>query len=279
MPYQADISRVNPGLFLFLIDQSGSMADALPDLMGGKRKSQFLADALNRILYNLTIRCAKSEGVRDYFEVGILGFGNRINYLLQGTSDSDPLLAISRMAEAPLRVENRLRKIDDGTGGIVEQAVKFPVWVDPHAENETRLVSCLNEAERIARAWADRHPQSFPPVIMVFTDGEATDGNPRDAYQKLGQVATADGNAVVFNVHISSNPAQPVSFPSAELQAPDEYSHLLFETSSQMPPFMRLHAQELGFARSAEPRCYVFNADSSMIVSALEIGTRPAPLR
>ena len=29
MPYSADISRTNPGCFVFLVDQSGSMSEAL----------------------------------------------------------------------------------------------------------------------------------------------------------------------------------------------------------------------------------------------------------
>ena len=49
MSYTADISRNNPGCFLFLIDQSGSMMGALggqPD----QRKMDAAADAVNRIL-------------------------------------------------------------------------------------------------------------------------------------------------------------------------------------------------------------------------------------
>lgn len=34
MPYQAEISRANPGCFLFVIDQSGSMADLVGDGSG-----------------------------------------------------------------------------------------------------------------------------------------------------------------------------------------------------------------------------------------------------
>ncbi len=37
MPYSAEISRTNPTCFLFLIDQSGSMGDAVPDQPNRKK--------------------------------------------------------------------------------------------------------------------------------------------------------------------------------------------------------------------------------------------------
>ena len=67
MAYEAQISRNGPTAFLFVVDQSGSMADKMSS---GKSKAEFVSDALNRTLMNLVTRCTKSEGVRDYFEVG-----------------------------------------------------------------------------------------------------------------------------------------------------------------------------------------------------------------
>ena len=69
MSYQAQISRTSPTAFLFVVDQSGSMADKMSS---GRSKAEFVADALNRTLVNLVTRCSKSEGVRDYFDVCLL---------------------------------------------------------------------------------------------------------------------------------------------------------------------------------------------------------------
>ena len=71
MPYIAEISRGNPSCFLFLIDQSGSMRDPF-GVDPSKRKADGVADAINRLLQNLAIKCAKMEGVRDYYHVGVL---------------------------------------------------------------------------------------------------------------------------------------------------------------------------------------------------------------
>ena len=52
MPYTAEISRVNPTCFLFLIDQSGSMAERFGG-EAGKTKAEGVADAINRLLQTL----------------------------------------------------------------------------------------------------------------------------------------------------------------------------------------------------------------------------------
>src|ERR1041384_2561027 len=131
MVYSAEIRRGNPTCFLFLVDQSGSMQDQMP---GGRPKSQFVADVLNRTLQNLITRCTKSDGVRDYFSIGVIGYGeNNVYNGFQGDLGGTILNLISRLGAAPLRIEERKKKVDDGAGGLVEQSVKFPVWFDPRA--------------------------------------------------------------------------------------------------------------------------------------------------
>ena len=77
MAYSAEISRTNPTCFIFLVDQSGSMLEpfgAQPD----KSKADGVADAINRLLQNLVLKCAKADGIRDFFHVGLIGYGGRV---------------------------------------------------------------------------------------------------------------------------------------------------------------------------------------------------------
>lgn len=48
--YTAEISRTNPSAFLFIIDQSGSMDERMET---EQTKAQFVADVLNKTLYQL----------------------------------------------------------------------------------------------------------------------------------------------------------------------------------------------------------------------------------
>src|SRR5437879_12452206 len=75
MSYTAEISRRNPSCFLFLIDQSGSMVDPFGGEESGRRKADQVADVINRLLQNLIIKCAKHEGVRAYYQIGVSGYG------------------------------------------------------------------------------------------------------------------------------------------------------------------------------------------------------------
>ena len=59
MAYQAEISRKNPGCFLFLVDQSESMEDPFGGGEAGRQKAEELATILNKLIHNLCIRCAK----------------------------------------------------------------------------------------------------------------------------------------------------------------------------------------------------------------------------
>src|SRR3989475_5897370 len=52
MAYQAEISRKNPGCFLFLVDQSESMEDPFGGGEAGRRKAEELATILNKLIHN-----------------------------------------------------------------------------------------------------------------------------------------------------------------------------------------------------------------------------------
>jgi hypothetical protein len=127
--------------------------------------------------------------------------------------------------------------------------------------------------------WCFRNINSFPPVIVHITDGEATDGDPGPALAAIQALRTSHGSAILFNVHLSSNRgATPTSFPDEVSRLPDSFARLLFQNSSRLTPFMRTVAWENDMFLSEEARAFVLNADPSLMVLALEIGTRPGKL-
>lgn len=272
MPYSAEISRKNPTCFLFLIDQSASMADPFP-AEGGRTKAEGVADALNRLLQMLTLRCAKPE-IRNYFHVGVLGYGARVGPALGGTLAERPLVLIRDAAENPLRVEDRTRKIPDGAGGIVEDTIKFPVWFEPVANGPTPMCLALDQARQIVTDFISRVPGGFPPIVLNLTDGEPTDGDPEPAAQTVRDLATTDGNVLLFNLHISSQQASPVLYPQTDAGLPDEPARRLFRMSSVLPASFLPVAREKGFRVNEGSRGFVFNADLVAVVQFLDIGTR-----
>lgn len=279
MGYTAEINRTNPSCFLFLIDQSGSMADPFGSGESNRRKADGVADAINRLLQNLIIKCAKSEGVRDYYHVGVVGYGNKVGPAFAGSLAGRDLAPISDVANAPARVENRTRKVDDGAGGLIEQSVKFPVWFDPIANGGTPMCSALGKAEKILRGWLDDHPGCFPPIVINITDGESTDGDPGSASASVRALAGDDGNVLLFNLHLSSTRAPQIEFPDSDSTLPDTYAKQLFGHSSALPAYMREIAGQEGFSVSEKTRGFAFNADLVSVIRFLDIGTRASNLR
>jgi hypothetical protein len=273
MPYRVELSRTNPTCFLFLIDQSSSMAEPFggqPD----KAKSEGVADGINRLLQNLVFKCAKADGVRDYFHVGVLGYGGRVAWALGGQLAGQALVPISVVANHPLRVEQRTRKVSDGAGGILEQKFKFPVWFEPLAVGRTPMCQAITKAVQVLTEFIGRFPDSFPPLVINISDGKATDGNPEVPAKQLRDLATTDGNVQFFNAHLSSSPARPIEYPANEMDLPDPMARDLFRLSSILPDKFQIAAKNEGFRIEPTSRGFVFNADLVSVLRFLDIGTR-----
>ncbi len=245
-----------------------------------KTKAQFVADVLNRTFVNLVTRCTRSDGVRDYFQIGVLGYGNDgVRNGLGGALGNQVLNNISALEENPLRVEDRKRKVDDGAGGIIEQSVKFPVWFEPLSNGGTPMCDAFRRAGEELAAWCDAHPNSYPPTILHITDGESTDGDPEALADAVRQFSTLDGQVLLLNLHVSAQAGNPIAFPASEAGLPDNYAKLLFRMSSALPEHLTIVAKAKGHNVSNESRGYIFNAEAAEIVDFFDIGTRATQLR
>jgi len=279
MAYSVEISRANPTCFVFLLDQSTSMTDPIEAGEAPKRKADAVADALNRLLFELSLKCAKEEGVRDYFHVAVIGYGARVGSAFGGALAGRDLVPLSQVADNPLRVEERAKKVPDGAGGLVETTARFPVWVDPVANGGTPMSHALGEAVALVERWVSERPGCFPPIVINLTDGESTDGDPSEPASRIRSLATADGPVLLFNLHVSGGQAAPVVFPPAEEGLTNEFARLLFTMSSPLPPHMLAYATSQGLAVSEGSRGFVFNAVITSVVQFLDIGTRATDLR
>jgi hypothetical protein len=255
----------------------------MQDKFGGeessRKKADGVADAINRLLQNLVIKCAKSEGVRDYYHVGVIGYGNLVGPAFSGALSGRDLVPVSEIANFPARIEERTRKTDDGAGGLVDQTIKFPIWFEPVADGGTPMCRAFGMAQGIVAGWLKQWPACFPPIVINITDGESTDGDPTVASDAVKDLTSADGSTLLFNVHVSSQQTTPIEFPDSEANLPDRYAQLLFRISSTLPDYMRAIAQQEGVAVSESTRGFVFNGDMVSVIRFLDIGTRPSNLR
>jgi hypothetical protein len=317
MPYTASIDRSHPGCILFLVDQSRSMSRPLAG-QPGQSKKDAAADAVNRVVDNIAQRCSQGMEVREYFNIGIFGYGFAREMSYEEVIASDYIYTISDNEErtgytkeakyydprvdgpihaetiisafpqtapewpflsmreviAATHLEERLVKEQDSNGGIVEVTRQVPVWLRPHAGMETPMCEALYYAAQCVGQWIDQHRNSFPPIIVNISDGEASDGDPEPLAREIMSLRTSDGQALLFNCHLSEVTATPIQYPDRENALSDRHARQMFRMSSVMPEGARAHASSLGIPVNAESRCCVFNADIVSLVQFLDIGTR-----
>ena len=249
------------------------------DSAQGRSKADGVATVANKFLQNLVVKCARDEGVRDFFHLSVIGYGASVAPALGGTLAGRELVPLSDVANMPLRVEERTKKIDDGAGGLVDQAIRFPIWIEPVANSGTPMSQALNRARSLVEGWVRDHPDCFPPIVVNVTDGDATDGDPSSQAAAIRNLASSDGSALLFNVHLSSSRGAPIEFPDSDVGLPDEFAKRLFAMSSVLPETTRSFAQQEGYPVSDRTRGFTFNADIVALIKFLDIGTRPSNLR
>ncbi len=266
MTYEAEISRRNPGLFVFLLDQSRSMSRKIAG--SGRSKAQEASDAINKQLNEIISRCTKSEGVRPYFDVGIIGYGYKSGEA-KGLISNEPI-SVSALEEHILRMEKMTDVIE---GEAVE--IEFPIWFEPVASYDTPMKGAFEIAKEWIDKWISEHKGSFPPVVINISDGGSTDGDPNLVTEELKGMETDDGKVLVWNCHLSEKDERPISFPKVEIEVPEEkHAKTLFEMSSVVPETMVAIAKEEFSNIESGAKAYVFNASLEELIKLLDIGTR-----
>lgn len=289
--YTQTWSGTRPGCLIFLLDQSGSMADpfGMAQAGAGRRKCDMVATVFNGFLNELIVTntVAQKDGtteVRPRAEVAVIGYeGISVEPILEGVLEGKSFVSLPDLQMNPLDIELRKRLEIDDTGQEIKITVPFPVWVKPRAGGGTPMCAALRLARDLARQWASEHPDNYPPVIVNVTDGVASDGEPEAIVEEISQIATADGHALLFTVHVTDINSAPVSYPASRGELPnDRYAHKLFELSSLIPETSRNLLQSL-VGRPILPgaRGLIFNGDAAsvrqMFVFASVPATQPQP--
>ena len=97
--------------------------------------------------------------------------------------------------------------------------------------------------------------------------------------EALRGLTTDDGNALLFNCHISAQPVPPVVFPDSDANLADEFARTLFQVSSPLPDSLRDLARSENLVLGPDTRGFAFNADLVELIRFLDIGTRSSNLR
>ncbi len=274
-----DERRQRRSLFVFLLDHSLSMQEPLAH--NSPSKIHELTAAINAWLMDVCMSCSTDSGFEDCCDVAVIRYVTDdeanpvIESALAGPLAGKELVAIGEIASNPSHIETALSVLKDaGTGKLVEVPQQVPIWMYPLTRGATPTCSAICKACEIIDEWIARNPEGSPPVVINITDGESSEGDPIPYADVLKQRETINGNALFFNVCLSSGSADPLIFVGNDELLPDLFARTLFQMSSVLPQVIVEKARREGQACESNARGIAYNADKDTLIKFLELLTR-----
>lgn len=271
-PNSKQWSSAYPGYIIFLVDQSGSMAEGYAD---HRNKAEFTALVINRTINELILTSSAGDKIKDRAFISIIGYGGN------GGNSVDDIRSdyLSAFGESPLRLEKLKKKVSDGAGGLVEIDDEIPIFIEAIANGLTPMGDALHFAKQLIEGWIRKKPENPAPVIINISDGLPYEGNngaePMKTItmgEQIMQISTADGNPLIFNVHIG-NGLKECGFEESENQLSDEEAKILFKISSKVPESYKEAARKHDFKLSNESRGFVSNAGPETLIKFIDFGS------
>ena len=279
--YTAQITRETPTAFIFLVDHSVSM-QATTRLFGEEMTmAEAAARIVNRQINELVLRCIKSNEVRHYYDIAVIGYGMDAYSGWKGELEGRDFVSPAELQEHPykkiiVREEKRTRK------GTVIKEVEKVQWVEArHDGRWTHLHEAFDRAKDLHNRWMQQHGDKdcYPPTIINITDGEFNGTDEETVLQQANELKsmfTNDGNVILFNIHITANNS------SGEVVCPmdkqelggDRYAEILFRMSSLLPTRYNADIEKyLNDGRQGRHVAMGLNADATTLIKLMDIGT------
>jgi hypothetical protein len=272
--YAKQWSSAEPGLMIFLIDQSGSMNEPWE---GGTRAEE-TAKAINNIVNNIVLKNMDGDAPKNRCYLSLIGYGsngNDVTVINKGF--------LKEIADNYIRIE-KMQKLD-GIGGTLE--VEMPIWLEPVSNGLTPMAGAFELAIDIIDKWLGKHPENPAPIVINISDGMAYNGNQSNEMEEAentikafkninNQKTSRDEAPLVFNVHIGGN-NKKIGFPENESEiGDDDMGKFLFQISSVVPDAIKNNAKGLKFPIKDNSRAFIANADLIDLIQFIEFGSSQA---
>ena len=232
---QGDATGPAPGCVLFVIEESSAAGARVAG--GTKSKIESLATALNSLLNQL--------GAQPCIDVAVVGYRSAddgspdVGCRWGGGLTGQTFVPSHRLAESPLAVEDRVRKIPapGGIGVASEKTVRFPVWYVPVLSDAAGRESAFEYCSNLLGDWlAGAGPNAKPPLVIDLI-AEATDG---DSFQAgvdlLRGLDSPGGPPLVCHANLGSSDRIPATlYPSDGTHLPPGAISELFSCADVLP--------------------------------------------
>ena len=277
--YTQEITRRHRAAFVLVLDRSGSMQERIRLGRMNITRAEAVTLMANALITELIDRCQRTDALRNYYDIAVIGYANDEVESLLGKQGFISIEQLRQMApgRSTISIEEEL---PDGSSAMVTHSITE--WIRPKAEGKTPMYEALLRVRDLVGKWCTEpeNRESFPPIVINITDGESSDCDDSELCDICSQIrrqATADGNTLLLNIHISANSTIPsMVFPMAEeLVAADRYARTLAECSSIMPEAFNESIQQIKGAGATPPFIGMgYNASIIELLSIINIGSR-----
>ncbi len=223
MPYEKKISRAEPGLIVFVLDDSGSMSGSMPGTSGANYAwvERYCGIILKELLSRSTEVRGDSTVIKPRYHTFTVAYGGSTQVWGEGIMDIEATVKKYAGDSNSLGLGGNL--------GGTDAAAAFQVALN-------RLRQAVEEAQ---------FRNSFPPMVFHLTDGESqTDA--QAVAEEIKNLRTGDGNVLVVNAYIGAQTnlsyKGPADFPgylNTSEAGPSDDNIRLFNMSSEIPESIR----------------------------------------
>ena len=274
--YTRRITRIHRTAIVVAVDCSTSMQCPTKINNLVMTKAEAIAFACNFLIDELLALATRHDGVRNYYDVAILGYsGDGVESLLP----NEGFHSITHLANiAPATRDYHFDSIIP-TGEHCTASYAIRSWIEPKATGNTPMFEALSEVSRLVEEWCseEHNRESFPPIVFNISDGEPTDASHYEMIsvaERIKASGTRNGNTLLFNLHLGSDIAnKAITFPREyDFASECRHQNMLFRMSSILPNNLESLVKEQRIEQGPY-RCVAFNATFSEVMAMLNIGS------
>ena len=208
MKYTNSYTRANPGLIIFMIDQSASMSQIGYE---GRPLAETAADMVNYMINHLAYRFLCGTNIIMAAHIAIIGYGGQ-------SSDYAELLkvgGIDELVRNPIRTEVKKKKVYTREIGVFDVEIERSIVIEPEAGYIPNMTSAFELANSLINHWKeeycceDNHRSSFTPAPIVINITKGSNiGDDEELIKVSNQIKNIefeDGNPLIVSILIPTH--------------------------------------------------------------------------
>ena len=234
-PYSSIITEENPLAVFLILNQSYPTEELITFEDKKMSKAQAEGIIVDQVINELIVRNTSNGIIDDKYQLAVVGYGD----YAYNCFEKNNVQSLKELNDNPLFVKTITKEIKT-RHGIKRIETKQPVWVKPQSDGGAFLNKALDRVKDMVDIWIEKHPISFPPVIIHITEYRyhgAEDSDMIQLAREMKSLFTNDGNVLFFNIIIAGKEdSVSVMFPSSKREiGKSHYGEVYYLMSSTLP--------------------------------------------